>query len=144
MQPLAAAALTAVLTLGGVQVQVSGPTAVMPMPPDAAHMDVVWPTSQVAMYTSVLMSDNSRWSVKTTRRTTAGDIQVSLKPPTSNTLTIITVPKADLEVPIWWVGEVMPEPTVDDPADVPGDIPPPPVTEPPTLEGLPTGPPEGP
>lgn len=130
MEPLSSmlAAVTATITLalGGVNVTVTGPTAVLPAQPDPAHPEVLWKTSQVAMYAQVLMDNGQRWMVKSTKRLPDQSIMVSLKPPTTTILTNVYVPVGDLEEPIWWIGEVVVNEPLPDPDPQPGEDPLPP------------------
>lgn len=104
-------ALGVVLGIVGVPVTVTGPYDVMPMTPDSAHPEVVWPTSRVALYTSVLMDNGIRWVVtRVPRRLADGSVQVTLTAPGSPSSSTITVPRDFVDTPIWWVDEVAPEP----------------------------------
>jgi hypothetical protein len=132
MQPFAAFG-AAVMVLGGVTVSVTGPNTVMPKEPDSGHMEVVWPTSQIGMYSSVLMSNGTRWTVTRTRSLANGDFVITMKGPGSSITLNITVPQADLATPIWWVGELPPSPPAEEPPtseEPPIEPPPPPVTVP--------------
>ena len=133
-----------IFILAGVPVSVTGPASVLPAQPDPAHMEVIWPTSQIAMYTSVLMDDGSRWEVpRVPRRLSNGSISFTLRPPNSATVTTYVVARSDLDTPMWWVGpaivQVEPgsDPTVPgEPPEVPTDgVPPSPEPSQPPAEG---------
>lgn len=118
--PILSAGLSAVITLGGVPIQVSGAATTLPKQPDPAHMEVVWPTSQLAPNTSVLMDDTTRWVVKVARRLPNGAVQVSIQPDKkSKIMTNIIVGKTDLDKKIWWVGDLGAPPVPDNPKDKP-------------------------
>jgi hypothetical protein len=125
MLPLAAAVAGFSLILGGVTVQASGVTTVMPMAPDPAHPEVLYSTTSITPNTSVLMADNSRWLVTDKRRAGAA-WRVMLAPLGQNGILGIFVPLAAADTPIWWVGDVTE--VINDPRDqpVPTDPPPPP------------------
>lgn len=102
--------------MASVPVAVTGPTTVLPAKPDPAHAEVLWPTSQIAMYTNVLMADGSRWQVpRVPKRLGDGSVSFTLKSPVSTAVTTYVVAKNDLDTPIWWVGEVIQEPVGEDP-----------------------------
>lgn len=134
MIPIVSAAMAVAFTLGGVPLQVSGASSVLPMQPDAAHPEVLVSTSNLYPATSVLMADNTRWVVKANQRVSVG-IRVILVPPNSpQTQLGLTVPSNAVDTPIWWVGEVIDNPPPEDPGtedptnpdgDIPGDPPPP-------------------
>ena len=109
-RPFGVSMITSVMDLGGVQVQVTGPPIVTPAQPDTDDLTGVWPTSRMAMYTSVLMSDGKRWQVfPVPRYTQPGDVVVVLRAPAPSKATIqLTVPAAHLDVPIWTVGQPLP------------------------------------
>jgi hypothetical protein len=130
VNPLMAGAMM-IFSLGGVPVSVTGPSAVLPKQPDSAHMEVVYSTHEIDAGTSVLMSDDSRWSVKQKRPLSSGAVQVVLRPPTSPVLTTLTIPADSLTVPIWWVGDVQPDPPPgEDPTEETPDNPDGPITPP--------------
>lgn len=115
-----------VIMLGGVQVQVAGPISVLPTPPDVEHPEVLWPTSRMAMYTSVLMTDGTRWTVyPVPRYTQAGDVALTLRALVPSRVTLIlTVPRDHLGTEIWWVGEVPPARPGGQPTEEQDDSPP--------------------
>lgn len=122
-----------IFILAGVPVSVTGPALVMPAQPDPAHMEVAWPTSQMAMYTEVLMDDGTHWQVpRVPKRLSNGSVSFTLKPPTSTAVTTFVVAKADLETPMWWVGEVIETPPGEDP-ELPGPVTPEVPTDPATI-----------
>ena len=104
--------ITSIIDLGGVQVQVVGPAIVKPAQPRTGETGI-WPTSRMALYTSVLMDDGKRWTVfPVPRYTQAGDVVVGLRAPVPSRATLeLTVPAANLDVPIWVVGRPLPSST---------------------------------
>jgi hypothetical protein len=112
-------ALVAITTLGGVEVAVTPNVSVMPREPEADQPDVLWPTSRMALRTSVLMSNGKRWVVSAVPRyTQAGDVVVTLTAPApTRAYATITVRASALDVPIWWVGE---PPPPSEPVEIPG------------------------
>jgi hypothetical protein len=124
--PFPAAAGAAIYVLAGVPLNVTGPSAILPMQPDPAHMEVVLPTTSIDAGSSILMSDGSRWTVRSKRGLSSGAVQVALKPPSSSTLTTLTVPPVSVTTPIWWVGEIEEPPEDPPPTDVPVEDPTPP------------------
>lgn len=150
MQPLISAAMAAVFSLGGVPVQLSGVTSVLPKQPALEHPEVLWSTNQIMPATSILMQDETRWVVKTKQRLSSG-IRIILVPPASpQTQLGVTVGLDAADSPIWWVGEVVEQGPVNDPGDTgtsdptnpDGEVPTPPPTdptEPPTDGSTPPG-----
>jgi hypothetical protein len=127
-------ALVAVTTIGGVEVAVIPNLSVMPKAPDVEQPDVLWPTSRMALRTSVLMSNGKRWTVSPVPRYNSnGDAVVTLAAPApSRAYVTITVRASALDVPIWWVGTPPPSQV---PVEIPGpgehsDVPPPQPPEP--------------
>ena len=128
--------------MAAVPVAVTGPTTVLPAQPDPAHAEVLWPTSQIAMYTSVLMADGTRWQVpRVPKRLNDGSVSFTLKSPVSTAVTTYVVAKNDLDTPIWWVGEKIETPPGEDPVlpgtepDMPSDPTPPTQPVEPPAEG---------
>lgn len=111
--------LYSLINLGGVQVGISGPTDVLPALPTPDHLDKVWPTSKIAMYSRVMMTNGKRWQVMTApRRTGDGDVIVTLSsPPPQRVQISVSVPRYALDESIWWVGELPPP---SEPEVVPG------------------------
>lgn len=91
-----------------------------------------WPTSAMAMRTSVLMSSGETWALnRPPSGLFGGGIQVSIKPrqmgarPDSR-IAVFNVAEADLETPIWFVGYAQPVPEPPEPPTPvdPGNLPP--------------------
>lgn len=139
-------ARTTVVTLVGVPVEVTGPADVLPAYPDMSPVpdwlaEVMWRSVDVAFYTSVLMTDDRRWTVTSVpRRTSSGGRAITLTSPVPGPRVSITltVPLNGLDVPMWWVGEVPPGPPQDEDGEH-TDEPPPPAPETPLAEPPPVG-----
>lgn len=142
------AAMAAAFSLGGVPVQLSGATAILPMQPPPDHPEVVWSTAQIMPATSILMQDNTRWMVKAKQQVSTGTRVILVPPNSPQTQLGVTVPNNAVNTPIWWVGEIIEtppaeDPGTEDPTNPDGDTPGDPDT-PPTDPDTPPPPPENP
>lgn len=119
MQPLAAAALMIVTTLGGVSVNISGSesgTGITPKQPTEEAMEYVWPTRLVYPNQRIVMSNDAVWIVKSSRTNAAGVITIEVRPSSSTSRNIkVEVGPADVDTPIWWSTAVyyIPPPNTD-------------------------------
>lgn len=134
--------IAASFVLGGVPVQVSGLNTATPMEPDATHPEVLATTRQISPGTSILMSNEERWTVRA-KNMNGPASRVTIAPPGSPTVQVVVVPNQYADAAIWWVGDLNPPPPSDDPGEpttgVPGDpgpnttpMPPAPTEPPPT------------
>lgn len=119
----------------GVTYELNGVTLVVANNPQAfpTNMDLgdpafLWPTSAMAMRTSVLMTSGETWLLnRPPSGLFGGGIQVSMKPRAGSRIAVFNVPEESLDVPIWPVGyaqpvpEPEPEPTPVDPSNFPPD-----------------------